>query len=351
MGTVDTFFSTIDRGEREILAGHPQRMTVELDSFYPLGSPPTEAVQHAQTLDTVEPALQLGATVRSASDEEGFDLYLTLLDFTNPLWAPTAVKGTLASDDSGIVISEKAARDLDVSVGGTVTLHHPRREGVSGYRMIDTQLPVIAIHPNPYRFVAFMDIRYADTMNLAGIVNLFQVSPKTGVSSEQVQRELFGTPGVAAAQPVTEVVRAIRDFIGEILDILDVARGAVLMLVLLIAFNSSSISADERRRQHATLFAFGLPVRRVVLMALIESIAIGIMGTIAGIALGYAVVQWIVHTMLPDTVPDLGIVTHLSGGTVVTAAIMGIIAVGLAPLLTIRRLLRMRIPDALRVME
>jgi len=232
-----------------------------------------------------------------------------------------------------------------------VTLHHPRREGVSGYTMTDTQLPVLAVHPNPYRFVAFMDIRYADTMNLAGIVNLFQVVPKAGVSSEQVQRELFGTTGVAAAQPVTEVVRAIRDFIGEILDILNVARGAVLLLVLLIAFNSSSISADERRRQHATMFAFGLPVRRVVVMGLIESILNGIVGTAVGIAMGYAIVQWIVHTMLPDTVPDLSVVTHLAFGTIVTASVMGIIAVGLAPLFTVRRLLRTRIPEALRIME
>ena len=77
------------------------------------------------------------------------------------------------------------------------------------------------------------------------------------------------------------------------------------MLVLLIAFNSSSISADERRRQHATMFAFGLPVRRVVIMALIESTVIGIMGTIVGVVFGYAVVQWIVHTMLPDTTAKL----------------------------------------------
>ena len=109
--------------------------------------------------------------------------------------------------------------------------------------------------------------------------------------------------------------------------------------------------ADERRRQHATMFAFGLPVRRVVLMILIESVIIGVMGTAVGILFGYAVVQWIVHTMLPDTVPDLGVVTHLAGGTVLTAAIMGIVAVGLAPLFTIRRLLRTRIPEALRVVE
>jgi putative ABC transport system permease protein len=351
MGILDTFFSTIDKGEREILSGQSQRMTVELDGFYPLGTAPPQAVEQAQTLATVVPALQLGGTLKSGSNDEGFDVFLTMVDFTNPLWVPTAVHGSLQSDVPGIVISEKAARDLHVKVGGTVTLHHPKREGLTGYRMVDTELPVIAIHPNPYRFAAFMDIKFADTMNLAGIVNLFQVAPKSGVTSEQVQRELFGDPGVAAAQPVTEVVRAIRDYIGQIVDILNVARGAVLLLVLLIAFNSSSISADERRRQHATMFAFGIPVRRVVLMTLVESVIVGIMGTAAGIGIGYLILQWIVHTMLPDTVPELGVVTHLAGSTVLTAAVMGVIAVGLAPLFNIRRLRRTRIPDALRVME
>ena len=351
IGMVDTFLATVDRGEREILAGHPSRMTVDLSGFAPIGSAPTVAITNASSIQTAVPALQLGGELSSARNDEGFDVYVTLLDFTNPLWVPTATKGSLERDRAGVVVSEKAARDLCVGIGDEVRLLHPRREGATGYTFVTSNLPVIAIHPNPYRFVVFMDIAHADLMNLTGIVNLYQVAPKDGVAPSEVQRELFGTPGIAAAQPVKEVVNAIRDFIGEILDILNVARGAVLLLALLIAFNSSSISADERRRQHATMFAFGVTLPRVIRMSVVESIIVGVLGTAVGIALGYTLLDWIVHTLLPDTVPDLGIHTTVSGGTILTSAIMGVAAVAVAPLFTIRRLRNMAIPDTLRVQE
>jgi putative ABC transport system permease protein len=289
--------------------------------------------------------------VSSETSTAGFDLFVTMLDFSNPLWVPTAVRGDVSGFQRGIVLSEKAARDLDVDVGREVTLRHPRREGVAGYRMVETQWSVTAIHPNPYRFVAFIDLAYSDSMNMTGIVNLFQVTPNPDVSAEAVQRELFGSPGIAAVQPVTEVVDAITDFIGSIIDVLNVVQGAVLLLVVLIAFNSSSISVDERRRQHATMFAFGLPVRRVVFLSMMESMFVGVMGTVVGIALGFGLLQWIVHTMLPDTVPELGVITHVASGTVLTATLLGVFAVAIAPLFTLRRLLRTKIPEALRVVE
>jgi putative ABC transport system permease protein len=351
MGTVDTFYEAIDRGEHEILAGDPARMTVDLTGFSPLGSPTANAVTDASTIGVAVPALQLGGQLTSTTSSSRFDIVLTMLDFHNPLWKPTATRGSLESGAPGIVISEKAAADLHVGIGDPVVLLHPRREGVSGYTMTSSTIPVIAIHPNPYRFVAFMDIAHADLMNLTGIVNLFQVVPAQGASSVDVQRELFGTPGIAAAQPVTEVVHSIRDFIGSVLDILNIAQGAVLVLALLIAFNSSSISADERRRQHATMFAFGVPVSRVLRLSFVESLIIGVLSTVLGIGLGFGLLTWIVHSLLPQTVPELSIHTTLSTSTLLTTAGLGIAAVAAAPLFTIRRMRRMAIPDTLRVQE
>ena len=188
-------------------------------------------------------------------------------------------------------------------------------------------------------------------MNLEGIVNTFQIVPAAGASSVDVQQELFGTPGIAAAQPVTEVVRSIRDFIGSVLDILTVAQSAVVLLAVLIAFNSSSISADERRRQHATMFAFGVPVSRVLRMSFVESLIIGLISTLLGIVFGYALLTWIVLTLLPDTVPEVSVHTTLRASSLALTAALGVAAVAAAPLFTIRRLRRMPIPDTLRVQE
>ena len=124
-----------------------------------------------------------------------------------------------------------------------------------------------------------------------------------------------------------------------------------LFLALLMAFNSTSISVDERRREFATLFAFGVPVRTGLRVAMIESLIIGIVATMLGIAAGVGVVSWTMKDLLGDTLPDLEAVVTLAPASVVTAALVGIGAVALAPLLTVRRLRRMDIPATLRVVE
>ena len=54
---------------------------------------------------------------------------------------------------------------------------------------------------------------------------------------------------------------------------------------------------------------------------------------------------------MPDTFPDLGVEVALATPTLVAAAAAGLLALGLAPLFTLRRLRRMDVPATLRVME
>jgi putative ABC transport system permease protein len=220
-----------------------------------------------------------------------------------------------------------------------------------GYTYVESKLPVLAIHPNPYRFLAYVDISHADLFDLQGITNNVSIVPKPGTTAEQLQRRLFGRPGVAAVEAIADVAKTIRKAIEDSLGILDVVEVAVLLLAVLIAFNSTSISADERRREHATMFAFGLPVGRVMWLTVIESTIIGALGTVSGIVLGQLILTWLVKVLLPTTAPDIGIVIDVSVRTYLTAALLGTIAVGLAPLLTIRRYRGMDIPSNLRVVE
>ena len=124
-----------------------------------------------------------------------------------------------------------------------------------------------------------------------------------------------------------------------------------LALALLIAFNSTSISADERARENATMLAFGIRVRGALGIAVGESLITGILGTLLGIGGGLLVIGWVVNQTLPDTLPDLGLVVSISGSSILVASLVGVLAVALAPLLTARRLRRMDIPSTLRVVE
>jgi putative ABC transport system permease protein len=272
-----------------------------------------------------------------------------VLDLHHGLWTPTIDDAHAAAGMPGIVISEKAAHDLGVSAGDTVMLRHPTRTGVTSYDYERTRVRVIGYTPLPTRFVTFMDTKDASIMGLQGITNTVVVEPRAGVSTGTAERALFSQPGVASVQPVADLTESVRSELSRVLDILLIVEGAVLLLALLIAFNTASINGDERARDHATMFAFGLPVRTVMRMAVTESAVVGVLGTALGILCGWVLLGWLVSSLIPQAYPDLGIVASIAPATLLTAVGLGVGAVAVAPLFTLRRLRRMDIPSTLRV--
>jgi putative ABC transport system permease protein len=82
-----------------------------------------------------------------------------------------------------------------------------------------------------------------------------------------------------------------------------------------------------------------------------EAVLIGALGTALGLGAGLLVVRWVVTTTLRTTMPDMGLDVVVSPETVVTVMALGVLAVAITPLLTLRRLRRMDIPGTLRVVE
>jgi putative ABC transport system permease protein len=132
---------------------------------------------------------------------------------------------------------------------------------------------------------------------------------------------------------------------------LRVVQVVVLVLAFLIAFNSTSINVDERVREIATMFAFGLPIRTVTRMQIIENMLIGIMGTLVGIVLGWLTLQAFIGTRLEEQLEDINFIAAVEPTTILISAILGVLVVALTPLLSIRKMSKMDIPSTLRVME
>ena len=118
-----------------------------------------------------------------------------------------------------------------------------------------------------------------------------------------------------------------------------------------MGFNSASISFEERQREHATMFAYGVRVRKALRMAIVENLTIGIVATLIGFGGGLWMLWWVVNITAAETMPDIGLLVELSPATLVTVIVLGIAAVALAPLFTARRMRRMDLPGTLRVME
>jgi putative ABC transport system permease protein len=162
---------------------------------------------------------------------------------------------------------------------------------------------------------------------------------------------LFDLPGVGSVQPAAASSRLLRDTLEQFTAIFRVAEAFILLLALLMAYNATSINAEERARERATLFAFGLPVRRVLGLEIVEGLIYGVLGTMIGLGLGAVIVRWLMTSVLASTMPDMTLDIILTTETVVTAVALGVIAVAVAPLLTVRRLRRMDVPSTLRVVE
>jgi putative ABC transport system permease protein len=108
---------------------------------------------------------------------------------------------------------------------------------------------------------------------------------------------------------------------------------------------------DERSREHATMMAFGLPARTVLGITATESVLVGVLGTVTGVAAGYGLLAWLTATTIAGIMPEIGVSAALSAGTVAAANALGTAAVAAAPLFTLRRLRRTDIPATLRVVE
>lgn len=354
-GMLDTFMTTIDRGEAEVLRGSPDRLGVDLDGFQP-AEEVAARIEATGAVARVEPALRVAATLLAPEAASGGTLdelaaSIEMLDLASGSWRPTLTAGEMPGPSGGIVIAEKAAHDLGLAVGETIVVRHPRRTGAAGFEIVESRLPVAGLHANPLRFLAFLDLGRADLMGLAGASNVVYAEPAAGRTVAEVQRALFAEPGVVSVQPVGATARVFRELVEQFLGLLGIAQLAVVALAVLIAFNSASINADERAREYATIFAFGVPVRTVLRMAMVESVVIGLVGTALGLLAGRGVLQWLVDVLLPKTIPDITVTVALSGDTFAKALALGVVAVGLAPLLTARRLMRMDLPSTLRVVE
>jgi putative ABC transport system permease protein len=355
VGFLDSFVATMDESELAYRHESPDRFVVTLDNFYPAES---DIVTDLATLEKdnsealfakSETQLELGGTLKHNGEE--FQSALTLIPMDSDIWTPMLLAGSLSNEAGTIVIAEKMAEDLGVEVGDTITLEHPRRKDLASFKLVDSNVEVVGIHNNPIRPLSYMSLASQSMMGIEALTNQVVVVPADGASANEIRRVLFEQDGVGAVTDIAEVANTFGDALEIFEQFLQVIQVVVIFLAFLIAFNATSINVDERVREIATMFAFGLPIHTVTRMQIVENIVIGIAGTIVGVGVGWLILQDAMGTRIEEQIEDLHMIVTLQPETLLISLTLGILVVGLTPLLSIRKMVRMDIPGALRVME
>jgi putative ABC transport system permease protein len=201
------------------------------------------------------------------------------------------------------------------------------------------------------RFIAYANPPAASAMRLDGLVNRISVTPAAGHTAADVKRALLALPAVTAVQGAAAMNDAVDQTMSQFTQVLIITVAVAVVMALLIAYNAAAINAEERTRETATMFAYGIRPRTVLAGNVIEALLTGSLATLVGVAAGYAILRWMIGVSMRGTMPDLGMLVSVSAGTWGLVVLAGIVSVALAPVLTLRRLRRTDVPSALRVVE
>ena len=351
VGILDAYVTAVRDGRDETLKTSAERLEVDLIFPVRVDSEVVQRIEGSHAIAQIEPGLRVGGSIASAQDAEGFDVLIRFMDFDSDIWTPTAIDGALDSQTRGVVIAEKAASDLGVAVGDEIILTHPVSEGLASFSLRETRLPILAIHPFYLRTYVYMDVSHMDILNVTGFTNRITVIPSEDNTLTHVKQDLFQIAGVVSVDTVAAEAQLVEDLLDQFISILRIMEAIPLLLAILIAYNTASIAMDERRREHATMAAYGVPYGTVLRMAVIESMILGIVATLVGIVIGIGLLFYLLFVILPETSPDFGISIAFTPASALIVIAFGILAVAAAPLLTARKLRREDLPATLRVME
>jgi putative ABC transport system permease protein len=258
-------------------------------------------------------------------------------------------------DEDGIVVGQGVAKSLGLKVGDRVTLVMTLSAGA--VNTLDFEL--LGIFQSFSREFDARAVRIPitaakslmDTQSAHLIVVMLGKTEDTAAAAALLKAHL--------AKQGMEVAtwNQLSDFYEKTVDLYDrqfgVLRLIILVMVLLSVINSVNMTLFERTREFGTMLAVGDRSSTVFRLIMVESICLGTLGALLGMAFGCLAALGISAIGIPMPPPpnaNLGYTAliRIVPETVFTAGAIGFAATVLATIMPARRASRLDVVDALR---
>lgn len=248
------------------------------------------------------------------------------------------VEGRAPRAAGEVVVNRGAAEAGDLALGDSTTLQTPAATRV---RIVGIATFASADGFGQSTYTA-LSLATAQQLVLGGDgrISSIRVKAAPGVSQEQLVARIdhalpAGTHAISGAQLTEENTQDISDeFLGMLRAFLLVFAAIALLVGAFSIYNTLSILAAQRTRESALMRALGASRRQVLQSALIESLLIGIVASVAGLAggVGIATLLKALFSAFGGALPDGGIVFSASSAMIAIAVGVLITAVaGIAP--------------------
>lgn len=285
-------------------------------------------------------------------------------DFDVYRFKSTLVEGRFlqVGDPEGLVLGSWFAEDIGAKVGSWVTLVTRGKGGF--YEAFDMQVVGIVNCPNPNvnRSLVMMDLQVADHyLAMEGSVTSIDILLDERADLGKAIKSL--EPKLAGIDPDLRHY-SWQELAGDYLAMLSAKQGGtglILFLVFIIAAvgvsNTMLMAMYERMREIGMMRALGMADRNILLAFLFEAGGIGLIGSLAGIALGALINLYMVNVgfdfgfMMRQIDIGFRIQSVMHGAwslkTILKAFLSGILLSMLVALFPIRRALKLDIPTCL----
>ncbi len=259
------------------------------------------------------------------------------------------------SDQDGIVVGHGVAKSLGLKVGDRVTLVITLAAGavntldfelIGVFQSFSKEFDSRAVRIPLEAAKSLMD---TDGAHL--IVGMLDRTENTSVTVNALKQRFF--------KDGYEIVswNELSDFYEKTVELYDrqfgVLRLIILIMVLLSVVNSVNMTLFERTREFGTMLAVGNRSDTVFNLIMLESLCLGTLGALIGMALGCLAALGISAIGIPMPPPpnaNLGYTAliRLESASVLTAGAIGFIAAVLATIMPARKAAQLDIVEALR---
>ena len=200
-------------------------------------------------------------------------------------------------DDSGAILTEKMATELDVEPGDTVTIRDENRG--------DLEVEISAVCENYmshylYMTPVYYEKVYGEQPDYNSI--FYKTADRITEEAERIGEEALTLPGALSVSYTTDLREQVDNMLGALDEVIVVLIISAGMLAFVVLYNLNNINITERQRELATLKVLGFYNGEVAMYVYRENIVLTVLGAVFGIVLGKFLHGFIIVTVEIESV-------------------------------------------------
>ena len=261
-------------------------------------------------------------------------------EFAGALWS--TAKGNWPNGPTEVVIDEASAKAGKYVLGDTVKV--VAQSGSREFTLVGIASYGDVRSPGGATFALFDSVTAAEFLAQPGFIDAILISGDGSASDEKLTKAIQDAlPTTSKTETLTgaEITLETQDQIGSALDFFGILLKTFSFIALgvgcFVIYNVFSISAAQRQRENALLRAIGASRKQITRAMLIESIVVGLIGSVVGLFAGIGLsagLSALLRAVNID-IPSGGLV--LSQNTVTSTIFIGLVVTVLSAILPARR--------------